>query len=618
MSATLGNRYALSSFLLLACLAALAPSVCAQSAPICAPSPDVQSALDQVPSYQTADQSKYDFFQARRSAVRTLMQRYPGDFFVQRAYIGGMSNSNTPSDRLKVIAEHKALHDQRPDDGYIAYLYGTTLLGRDTPQAIRLFTAALEKAPNFPWPHLQFVNIYSAPNFLDKAKAIADAKAFLSACPAALEGYSSVGALGDNDLTRQAASELRRIIQPRTDPDALGAYSTLWSLEFAAHPTSEYDALRKQIAVDLAHLRALNLENVRQWWAALEEGYKLTNDEKQSDWAADQSVRRFFIRTLPAEMRWYESHAYPGSDAPEDKKKAYYSDLLKNTDAWIKQYPNSYSIWFERLRALDNLDDSKAAEVETCIAKMLALAQADKGPEPLDFVTDNQLVWVLYNKKLQPRLQLELTQKSLEQLAIEFKQPPDDRDFATKDTGERAFFLSYWKFSVYFYEADAYVRLKQAGKAQDALAQADAALRALKSQINDKDDFRKRCARQESFYWLAEARLAELQGHKLDAMAYYESALLARLDSNSLPVPGEKDDLALDAHQLWASLGGSDESWKLWYTRRADAVVAQRHLTWESVQDPLPPFQLADLQGKTWRLADLKGKVVFLNFWASY
>jgi thioesterase domain-containing protein len=148
--------------------------------------------------------------------------------------------------------------------------------------------------------------------------------------------------------------------------------------------------------------------------------------------------------------------------------------------------------------------------------------------------------------------------------------------------------------------------------------QADATLRALKSQINDKDDFRKAYARQESSYWQAEACLAELQGHKLDAMAYYESALLARLDSGSVPAAGEKDDLAHDAHQLWASLGGSDGSWKLWYVRRADAMVAQSHLTWESVQDPLPPFQLADLHGKTWQLDDLKGKIVFLNFWASY
>ncbi|HLK66621.1 MAG TPA: hypothetical protein VKU19_24470 [Bryobacteraceae bacterium] len=619
MSATLGNRYVLPSFLLLAYLAAFASSACAQNSPICAPSPNVQSALDQVPGNQTADQSTYDFIQARRSALRTLMQRYPGDVFVQRAYIGSMSNPDSPADRSKVIAEYQALHDQRPDDAYISYLYGITLLGRDTPQAIRLFAAALEKAPTFPWPHLQLVTIYSAPNFLDKGKAISHAKAFLFACPSALEGYSSVGGLGDIDLIRQSASQLRQIILPRTDPGALGAYSTLWPLEFAAHAPSEYDTLRKQVGADVAHLRALNLEKVRQWWQALEDGYRLTNDEKQSDWAADQRALRFPSNSnLPERTRWYESHDYPGSDAPQDKKKAYYRDLLRQTDAWIRQRPNSYIIWFNRLQALENLDDASDAELESCVAKMLVLARADKGPEPLDSVTDYQLLFPLYDRKLQPQRLLELAQKALEQREAESTRLPDDRYISKKAIEELSFWRPYWRSFAYFYEAEAYVRLKQAGNARDALAQADACLRVLKPQINEKDEFRKAYARQESSYWLAEAHLAEFEGHKVDAMAYYQSALLARLDSGSVPLAGEKDDLAHDAHQLWASLGGSEESWKRWYTRRADAVAAQSHLTWENAEEPLPPFQLADLQGKTWQLADLQGKVVFLNFWASW
>ena len=609
--------YALPSFLLLACLAAFAPAARAQSVPVCAPSPEVRSALDRIPGSPLADQYLYDFLQARRSAVGTLIQRYPGDVFVQRAYIAAMSNA--PSDRVKVIAEYRALHEQRPEDAYLSYLYGTTLMGRDTPKAIELFAAALSKAPNFPWPQLQFVSIYSTPNFLDKTKAVAHARAFLSACPAALEGYASIGGLGDQDLIRQAASQLRQIIQPRADPDALGAYSILWPLEFAAHAPYEYDALRKQIAVDVAHLRALNLENVRQWWRVLQEGYKLTNDEKQSHWAADQGARRFPSNSsLPERTRWYEDQAYPGSDAPEDKKKAYYGDLLKQTDAWIKSRPNSYTMWFDRLQALDNLDDSPTAEAESCVAKLLAIAKADKGPEPVDWLTDYQLLYAVYNKKLQAQLQLELAQRGLEQLDIEYNQPADDRYSSKKTIEEGTFWRPYYKFTAYFYQADAYVRLKQADKAQGALAQADAALRALQPQINDKDEFRKAYARQEFSYWLAEAHLAELRGHRIDAMAYYQSALLARLDSGSVPVPGEKDGLAHDAHQLWARLGGSDESWKLWYTRRADAIAAQRHLTWEIAKDPLPPFKLTDLQGKTWQSADLKGKVLFLNFWASY
>jgi len=37
-----------------------------------------------------------------------------------------------------------------------------------------------------------------------------------------------------------------------------------------------------------------------------------------------------------------------------------------------------------------------------------------------------------------------------------------------------------------------------------------------------------------------------------------------------------------------------------------------------SVGKPAPDFEYPDANGKIWRLSDLKGKVVFLNFWATW
>src|SRR5260370_36448765 len=111
------------------------------------------------------------------------------------------------------------------------------LVGRNSPESIKLFTRALEKAPNFPWPHLAFVTIYASPNFLDKEKARTHMKAFLAVCPTSFEAYEQLTRIDDRDLNAQGAAKLRPILQGRNDAEAIGAYSSLWSLEFKARAT---------------------------------------------------------------------------------------------------------------------------------------------------------------------------------------------------------------------------------------------------------------------------------------------------------------------------------------------------------------------------------------------
>ena len=606
--------------------AAIAPSLSAQQAPVCAASPEVQAALNQIPTgNQPAGQSLYQFVLSRRTALQNLMRQYPGDVFVESAYIGTMQyydqyygRPTNYSDTVKVIAEYKARHEQHPENAEITYLYATALVGRDTPQAIKLFDNALEKDPNLDLPHLDFVTIYASPNFLDKAKAIDHEKTFLAACPAALQGYSSLWQIDDKELIAQSIPKLRQILQPRTDSDALRAYPTLWSLEFKAKPASDYDALRKQVAADVVRIRALNRQDLTEWWFALEDGYKLANDPKNSDWAKNERQTRFpYAWELLSRDQWLKDHPRPNNDAPFDQKQAYDRDLLKQSDDWIKQRPDSIAILYSRLGPMEDLDDIPASDVEACVKRMLELAQADAGPNPIPSDTRFGLAEAIYKRKLDPQQQVEMAHKGVEQLDAEMKQPPYDLFSTKKELDDQVFNQTYNKAQGLFYEAEGYVRLKQTDNARAALVQLDQTLRALKSQINDKDLRRKKYLERESSYWNARAHLAQLQNRKLDAKAYYQSALLDRLESGSLPAPGEKDNLADDAHTLWASLGGTDDGWKSWYADRAAALANQSHLTWETAQDPLPPFQLTDLQGKTWQLADLKGKVVFLNFWAS-
>jgi len=41
-------------------------------------------------------------------------------------------------------------------------------------------------------------------------------------------------------------------------------------------------------------------------------------------------------------------------------------------------------------------------------------------------------------------------------------------------------------------------------------------------------------------------------------------------------------------------------------------------MRWDKPKNPLPSFALPDLEGKTWKLADLSGKVVMINIWATW
>lgn len=608
-------RRCLPITLFLAVFLAMTPRlVRAQAGEVCAPSPPLKAALDALPSQTPAD-TDWGFHQKLLADIRALLQQYPGDVFVQRRYINAMYRQ---LDKDEVIAEYKARHEQNPEDAHISYLYGLTLQGRQSGESIKLFDSALEKDPQFLWPHLALAAIYWAPVFLDKGKSVAHVKAFLDACPASFDGYEALSSIDDKALLTQSASKLRAILQARSDLDAIGAYQTLWALEFKAHPPSEYDPLRKQVAQDVQRIRALNLQDKREWYETLEDGYKLANDQKQSDWAKDEHTTRFpHYWELASMSKWQEDHHYPGDDAPADVKHAYYAEAFAQTSQWIKERPNLTFLWWERLDAMIHMD-APPADIETAADQGFKVALKNGGPPGPSSDDYFSVARVLAKKHLEPERVVELVQKGLAQFDLEAKEPYYDL-YATKDNlAEHSFYQNYQRLDAVGYQTDAYLQLEQSGKVQVELSQTDQRLQELKSLAGDKQDRKKSYSIQLAAYWGRMGRLAELQGHKLDAMAFYENALLTRLDAQQKPEVGAKDELADDAQRLWASLGGTAQGWQIWYGRRADALSELASLTWEDANDPLPVFELADLNGKTWNLESLKGKVTFLNFWASW
>ena len=120
-------------------------------------------------------------------------------------------------------------------------------------------------------------------------------------------------------------------------------------------------------------------------------------------------------------------------------------------------------------------------------------------------------------------------------------------------------------------------------------------------------------------YWQAVAKVAEAEQRKLDALTAYQTALSMR-PKGSAPSAGRKDELMENTQRVWKELGGTDQGWRA-YLARVDSKTKPETAevaTWNTKDTALAAFDLSDLTGRKWSLADLKGKIAFINLWATW
>jgi hypothetical protein len=603
-----------SGFLLVPFLLAIPPggTVQAQTKDWCSASPEIQSALDNLP-IRTIQETTWEYQQRRQHALEELLRRYPDEMFVRRAFNG----AQTGAEKDKLVADYKSQHEKHPDDPEIAFLYGLLLEGRNSPEAIKVLEGALAKSPEYPWLHRPLERIYNSPVFQDKARVDAHVKAFIKGCPNLPGAYGDLANVSDKRLMSEGAARMRALIENQTTAGAVSAYQSLWSLEFKTHNPPEYPEVRKQVSRDLEHIQSLKLEDKVEWYATLQAGYKLVNGEAEADRIAAEQAKRFPATTaLPALAKWVKEHPAPKPEDPPAKKLEYYSQLLPQVESWLKERPNQLNLWNIRLDALAKLDDTSAADLKAAAEAFLQFGEKDAGPSgayPYIYLNTAE---ALAKRHLDPQRVAELAKKGMAR--AEAAEPPSDL-YMTKDNQvDYEFYRPYSYLRGAALEAGGYLDLKQADRAEAVLEQMNQRLHGIEKYATGKEEYRTEYAGQMSKYWGLVARVAVLREHPVDALAFYGNAISARFDSQQKPERGSKDELADGAQQLWSKLGGTSDGWKLWYGQRAEALAKKVAFAWETANEPLPSFELTDVNGKSWNLASLKGKVNFLNFWASW
>jgi thiol-disulfide isomerase/thioredoxin len=413
---------------------------------------------------------------------------------------------------------------------------------------------------------------------------------------------------------------LRQLLSQRSDPEAFSYYSTLWGLEFRVQPAAESEALKKQVAADVARMRALNLTQSANWYAALADGYKLLGN------AAEQKS----VETLEGDLfpnspqaidnvvgAWEDEHPRPDASTAPEKEKAYYQSLVPLSQDWLRRWPEYPYLWFERYAALCELPDSSPADVESAADSLLRTMA--RNPDLLHISPPAPMGVAREYVKRGIRLD------SVPRLVAEGIKEDDreTRRFIQHDTAAEEVKRTLNMGNVYVHWqglttlAEAYLKMPDPAKAQEAVTKMNTFLDQHQPDKSAQSDEQRMLVTFNADYWRCMAQLAVLQGRKPDGLAYYQSSLgyLAQQ-----PAEAKKDDTtAQKAKELWQSMGGTDAGWQAWLSHQpAAATAAQEINEWQAIREPLPDFSLPSVEGKTWRLADLKGKVALINIWATW
>lgn len=577
--------------------------------PGCDPVPEVQKVLDEKLDWNLMNKMKFAERMAyQRKVLEDLMARYPREAEPVQRY-ADLLKQDAP-DEYAVLRTHLVQQAKdHPDDPLALALAGRVLIGKDTPEGIRLLEAAKAKAPAFPLPALSLAATYTSGKRVDLGKMKENLEAFYAACPASTDGYAQWLLNKDQPLQPKVAAALRARLEKDTDPKKLEDYETLWGLEFRTRSPKEHDALRAQVALDLARLEKLNPKGDVDWETFLITGYKQSGASKGTVTAKEDRLLHDFPHSNQAagivDKRWDEANKEPEDQTDAVAWAKYQKASDEALKGWIHDYPdNSYLqhyAWFYSIQGDDGVSEKDG------IAAMDAFLQATKDYEAPRWY--GNYCWnaasLLIKNKWQLTRALDLLQQDKALVEKNRAAEADDDNVSDDDAKDNKKGQVRQDLSINGLILKAAM---EAGQPEQVLK--------LKAIVEAPPPEDKKLL---SSYWLNRARFEAVQKHAQDALAYYQLALFTRTQAPKAWRGKLRDDLTDEARALWKEQGGTEAAWAVWSKQPAGSGTEQAaEGRWEKATKKIPDFELTDLSGKTWRLKDLGGKTLLITLWATW
>jgi thiol-disulfide isomerase/thioredoxin len=526
--------------------------------------------------------------ETRAAAYRKAHEQHPNNWFLLRSELRSFDE---PSEAREFARAQRAAH---PDALVYEMLEAEALLGKDTPEAIRRLRALSAARPDQPRIHLQIASAHGFGTLRDKSVVQKEVDAYRKLCPDSIDPQylDLVSQHGTPQQISTVAAELRGRLEKDTGDVQRGRWENLWALEFKAAPVPEHPAVRKRIGEDLARFESAPQRQEAVWMNFLRSGYGSTGDQSAVDRLGAEIVKTHpqsneAKRVVMEKFR--KDHPYP-STGDESQRTEWRRLQIAESREWLKQWPGDGSTLLSVFFSLAELPDTKPEQIANAVDEFLAAYK--KNPE---FTTSPPFEFGISDAYLKHNIRIaevpRLVEEGYTAAVARERRFEDDR----YDQGSRG--------------SQDYLHLERARLliACHALNKEPAKARAVLDGLKLAEP-----AKQKSAMLALQAKVAEAESRKADAAVLYRAAIDARTGPKR---PG-KDTLEEDLQRVWKELGGSAETLALLTDKpKATAATDSR---WEKPKNPLPAFSLADMGGKTWRLASLEGKALLINIWATW
>jgi len=586
-------------------LASAANAQSDKSLPGCEPPRELRVAIrEQLDSKKFQGMKTYERMARRVEIIQALMEKFPREVYpahdlIWYAWYGDL-------DLLPALQQSfKAREKANPNDPVAVYWSGYSRFWDDAPGAIRKFQQARDLAPNFPWPYLGLAGLYGRGTTRD-LKALSDnVAAFFNLCPSSTdtEAQRWLATEGNQDRMAKVEVAIRARLRDETDPAVLQSYETLWGLEFRALPPMEHEALRRRVSDDLQRLEKVVPAPDAEFQSFLISGYKQSSASAESVRAKEDRLLKDFPRSSEAlrvtRDRWGSLHKEPEDESDTAGWERYDRQYKEAMKGWIQQFPDDYNLSHYGWKELVDRDGALSEK------EVLALFDSDmKEWEETEHVNLGSAMAAksLLKHNVRPEVAVATLGKARGIQEQERMRDGRDTNRSADDIADAEAFLDMMDRYIV---ADILTAARQLKRPE--------LVEKMRAGITTPPTV----SRFVWIYWLCRARLAILDGHNADALAYYQLA------SRTNPVKPRMlrgkfwDDDGDETRTLWKEMGGTEEAWQVWRKQTGTSQLAEEgFLTKPNKQ--LPEFALADMAGKNWRLKDLAGRTTLITVWATW